>query len=222
MRGHTQDTEDGGESPKGMFSQRTTSTDSASSGVNCARRASRSTANGALNDSFKNSHHLQDAGSKTGPEKGGVGEQEKQLAGLKEAKDPGVVVAGAALGEGRPRLSVKGGGGCSVISDGGGQVTAIVDFQIIGSNSYYIDGSGSGVGNSEKSGREIAEIGAEDSGRETTDNHAGSVSARVSPPQQQAANHNFLEVLLGVIWFYITALPAEMAHRRHTVVFLLS
>jgi hypothetical protein len=203
MRGHTQDTEDGGESPKGMFSQRTTSTDSASSGVNCARRASRSTANGALNDSFKNSHHLQDAGSKTGPKKGGVGEQEKKLAGLKEAKDSGVVVAGAALGKSRPRLSVKSGGGSSVTSDDGGQVTAIVDFQIIGSNRYCIDGSRSRVGNSERSGREIAEIGAEDSRRETTDNHAGSGSAHVSPPQQQAANHSFLEVLLGVIWFVL-------------------
>ena len=170
IRGHTQDTEVGGESPKGKLGPRTASTDSGGSGLNSARRTSRSIANGALNDSVQNSHdvQVQDAGSKTGPGNVGVGEQGQKLA--KEAKDSRVIVAGAALGVGRPRLSFKGGGG---------------------------SGSGSGVCTSEKSGQEIAEICAGDNGRETMDNRAGSGSAHAHdpPPQQQGANHRFLEVL---------------------------
>ena len=62
----------------------------------------------------------------------------------------------------------------------------------------------------------VAEIGAEDSGRETMDDAAGSGSAhnQDSPPQQQTANHTFLEVLVfGGIWFCVTTLPFEMAYR---------
>lgn len=85
MCAHPQDIEGAGESPKGKLSPRTTSRDSADSGRNSTRRTSRSVDNGALDDKFQKFQDVQDAGSKTEVETGGVDEQGKKPAGLEDS-----------------------------------------------------------------------------------------------------------------------------------------